>query len=847
VVDLLEPQRLEQLRLALAERYEIERRLGEGGMATVYLARDLRHARPVALKVLRDDLAATVGAERFLHEVQVAASLQHPHILPLYDSGEANGVLYYVMPWIEGESLRDRLLREERLPMLDAVRLAREAAEGLAYAHRQGVIHRDVKPENILLQDGHTLVADFGIARAVGSAPSGKFTRPGVIVGTPEYMSPEQAAGEGELDGRSDVYSLGCVLYETLAGDPPFQGRSATTLLARHSLEQVPSLTIVRTTIPAELEDTVLRALAKTAADRYSMAEFAEALGRLHSDLPHLPRSTTGRRATDRRRGGEWLRTVAITAMLMLLATWATIAMRGSRPTAPESPAPALQPVPAPLDPRQIAVLYFDQRPRADSLEYLADGITEELIHELSGIPVLHVISRNGVAPYRNAAVPPDSIARALRVGTLVHGTVNALGDHIELSVSMIDGATGNEIGHTSVQRPKRQILALQADLASQVAVFLRRQLGEEVELRESRARSLAHNPRAWHLFQHAEELSRDVDPLLAAGDTAGAAGRLLRADSLLARAQGVEPEWVRPSVARGWLAFKQLDMVGTFSKAHYERWTARGLQHAGMALALDSANADAHELRGTLLYYRWFFNLAPDTVGSGALLAQAERDLQYAAEATPPAAFGLTLLSHLQMAKGSTAQAKLAAVRAYQADPYLANAERTLWRLFQTSLDLEDGPEARRWCAEGQRRFPTYYRFTECRLWLFAFKDQPPDVNEAWRLYRRYLEVTPPNTRVFSQHYGRMLVAIALARAGLRDSALATAETARADSTVDETRNLVMLEAIVHTILGHHSQALDDLEVYFRANPQLRGQDDTWWWQDLRTDPRWQEIVGAD
>ncbi|HEU5039545.1 MAG TPA: serine/threonine-protein kinase, partial [Gemmatimonadales bacterium] len=654
MVDLLDQQRLEQLRAVLGERYELDRKLGEGGMAAVYLARDRRHGRPVALKVLREDLAASVGAGRFLHEVQVAANLQHPHILALYDSGEAQGVLYYVMPWVDGESLRDRLLREGRLPLEDAVRIAREAAEGLAYAHRQGIIHRDIKPENILLQDGHTLVADFGIARALGTPAEGKLTRPGVMVGTPEYMSPEQASGEAQLDGRSDVYSLGCVLYEMLAGDPPFQGRSVTTLLARHSLEQVPSLQIVRETIPVELEDTVLRALAKTAADRYSMSELAEALAGLQATLPRAPRATAGRRAVDRRRTGGWFRTIAITAVVMLLATWGLIALREAR-----TPLPA---PPAELDPRSIAVLYFDRRPKADSLGYLADGITEELIHELSGIGTLHVISRNGVSPYRGTAVAPDSIARALRVGTLVHGTVNALGGRIQLSVSMIDGATGAEIGNTRFERPQQQILALQADLVSGVAVFLRRRLGEEVELRERRARSLAHDPRAWHLFQHAEELSKDVDPLLAAGDTAGAAGRLFRADSLLEEAEAVEPEWLRPAVSRGWLAFKQLDVVGTFSKGHYQRWTARGLQHAQRALRLDPANSDALELRGTLRYYRWFFNLEPDSGKTSTLLASAEADLQRAADTPPAAAFGLTLLSHLLMAQGRTAQAKLAA-----------------------------------------------------------------------------------------------------------------------------------------------------------------------------------------
>jgi tetratricopeptide (TPR) repeat protein len=301
--------------------------------------------------------------------------------------------------------------------------------------------------------------------------------------------------------------------------------------------------------------------------------------------------------------------------------------------------------------------------------------------------------------------------------------------------------------------------------------------------------------------------------------------------------------------IARGWLAFRQRDVIGTFSKAHYQRWTASGLEHAQRALELDSTNPDALELRGALRYYRWFFNPVPDSTQSAALLASAQADLQRAADAQPAGAFGLTLLSHMLMAQSRTAQAKLAARRAYEADPYLATAHQTIWRLFQASLDLEEAGEARRWCLEGQRRFPDYYRFTECRIWLYALKDQEPNVADAWRLYHRYLELTPPNSRVLNQHYGRMLVAIALARAGLRDSALATARRSRADPSVDETRDLALLEAIVHTMLGDRTEALRQLDIYYTANPQLRAgvaRDESWWWKDLRQDPRWRAIAGS-
>jgi eukaryotic-like serine/threonine-protein kinase len=214
----------DQLQAGLAERYVLERELGRGGMATVYLARDLRHDRPVALKVLHPELAHALGPERFRREVEIAARLQHPHILPVHDSGEAAGQLWYTMPYVEGESLRDRLEREPRLPLGAALEITRQAALALDYAHRHGVVHRDVKPENILLSDGQALVADFGIAKAVGEVGGERLTGTGITVGTPAYMSPEQAGGDSHVDGRSDLYSLGCVLYEMLAGEPPFPG-----------------------------------------------------------------------------------------------------------------------------------------------------------------------------------------------------------------------------------------------------------------------------------------------------------------------------------------------------------------------------------------------------------------------------------------------------------------------------------------------------------------------------------------------------------------------------------------------------------------------------------------------
>ena len=273
------PEPLDRLKAALADRYTIERELGAGGMATVYLAEDLKHERRVALKVLKPEFAAALGPDRFLREIKVTAQLNHPHILPLHDSGIAEGFLYYVMPYVEGESLRDRLSREKQLPLEDALRIAREVAGALDYAHQHDVIHRDIKPENILLQAHHAVVADFGIAKAIGVAGGEKLTATGVAVGTPEYMSPEQVSGRGELDGRSDVYALGCVLYEMLAGQPPFTGATVDSVLRQH-LTAVPlRVTIARPAVPLEVACALEQALAKTPADRFATAsQFQKAL-----------------------------------------------------------------------------------------------------------------------------------------------------------------------------------------------------------------------------------------------------------------------------------------------------------------------------------------------------------------------------------------------------------------------------------------------------------------------------------------------------------------------------------------------------------------------------------------
>ena len=394
---------LVRLQVALVERYAIERKLGQGGMAVVFLAQDLKHDRPVALKVLRPELGAALGAERFLREIRITANLNHPHILPLLDSGEAAGLVYYVMPYVEGESLRDHLDREKQLSLDDALQITREVADALSYAHSHDVVHRDIKPENILLVSGHAVVADFGIARAITAAGGEKLTDTGIAVGTPAYMSPEQSVGEQALDGRTDIYSLGCVLYEMLAGEPPHTGPSAQAIFAKRLQAPLPRVSTVRD-VPAPVEAALTRALARTAADRFPTAHaFDVAIASGGAAAPVAPRRPGWRRLASFGVAGV----VAVGGVLLMLRL-------------------GREPVPAALAYKRtaIAVLPFQnlstERPHA----YFAGGLYEELLTELSKVAALKVISRTSVIGYEGSKTPLRQIASELGVGSVVEGSV---------------------------------------------------------------------------------------------------------------------------------------------------------------------------------------------------------------------------------------------------------------------------------------------------------------------------------------------------------------------------------------------------------------------------------------
>ena len=399
------PDLLDRLKTALADRYAIQEELGAGGMATVYLAEDLKLHRKVAVKVLRPELAAALGPERFLREIEIAAKLHHPHILALHDSGEVDGFLYYVMPYVEGESLRDRLNREKQLPLDDALQFAREVADALSYAHSHDVIHRDIKPENILLEAGHAVIADFGIARAVTAAGGERLTETGISIGTPHYMSPEQAAGSEELDGRSDVYSLGCVLYEMLGGSPPFQGATVESIVHQHITVEAPPITNLRPAVPAEIAGTIARALAKAPADRFSPAgQLATALDRrVVTQTASPPATVSG--AT----GSKRWNAVGAVALAVILGVWLGVRTLGSGDVSSDVP--------------RIVVLPLDNLSGAEE-DYFADGMTEEITSRLAGISGLLVLSRQTAVQYKGSTKTAQEIAEELDVDYVLEGTV---------------------------------------------------------------------------------------------------------------------------------------------------------------------------------------------------------------------------------------------------------------------------------------------------------------------------------------------------------------------------------------------------------------------------------------
>ncbi len=835
---------LRNLPTALAGRYALERELGRGGMATVFLARDLERDCHVAVKVLLPELAMSVGIERFLREIDVTTGLRHPRIVGVIDSGWADGTLYYVMPFVDGATLRDRLDRHVQLPIDEAIEITRQVAEALAHAHVNGIIHRDIKPENILFDGSGALVADFGVARAVaatgGKTPE-KLTKTGVTVGTSTYMSPEQAVGGSDVTAASDIYSLGCVLYEMLAGQPPFNGPTAGIIIARHVLDTPPNLRIMRAGVNDAIADAIGRALAKSPADRFrSVGEFAAALtDQAGAALRRreLPNASTPA-AAGSARVGWWRKRSTRIAVALAFSLAAASSWLGWRTfvVAPNADVPKTK----------VAVLYFEDRSPGKQLGDLANGLTEALMRQLDAVPQLDVASRNASMSFKDRSdIAIDSIARALHVGTLVSGRLTPVGSAIRMDLELWDGATGWRLRKRLVEQRQENPIALQDSLARVMTSLLRRRTG--IPTLELVSRPGTRNSIAWDALQRGRHVVLVLDSLTRAGASAEAVRAVAQADSIFAVAQRTDEYWVDPHIERAQLAFQSVRLPGT-SLPTIRPQLDSGLAHAETALELAPNDGRALEIRGTLRYWLWLLNLTPDSSAAATLLASAEADLMAAASRERSRASAWNALSHLLLNRSQLARAAAAAERALELDPFLPNADRTIHRIFALSLDEGYADQAAKWCGEGQRRYPENYRFVECRLWLDGLPGSNPDMVEVWTRYDRYRAMSPAAVRDFNALKGRMMVAMAATRAGLPDSARHLADAAVGDSTIDPRGELVYLAAIVHSQLGDRRQAFALLGRLARRRASAKAQlstDKTWWLRDLRADPRYGALTG--
>ncbi len=538
----------DQLQHTLGTAYSLERELGGGGMSRVFVAREHALGRRIVVKILPPELAAAVSLERFRREIQFAASLLHPHIVPLLGAGDAEGLPYYTMPFIDGESLRTRLRRERQLGVDVALQLTGEVAKALDYAHRKGVVHRDIKPENILLHDGHAMVADFGIARAISAAssatPTGAhsaLTEMGLVVGTPFYMSPEQGIGDHDLDGRSDTYALGCVLYEMLTGEPPYRGASGRATLAMHYSDPVPSPSARRPEVSPAIDQLIVRALAKDPAARFASAgDFAKAAARA------LPASGTGEH--------------------MRISTPTTVAIE-----------------------RVVAVLPFQNMSADVENEYFSDGITEEIIAQLSKISGLKVISRTSIMRFKKSQQSVREIGRELRVSHLLAGTVRRAGSRVRIVAELILAEADEHVWTETYDTEMSDIFAVQSSVAEQIAERMQAKVttGERVRI----AKRPTDDLEAYNLYLLGRHHYNKITPqdFTKALEYYRAA---IARDPAFARAHAAVAEALA-YLGMGYWGVRPHD---TFPEAY---------KHATKALELDPTVAEAHEALG--LYYEWY------------------------------------------------------------------------------------------------------------------------------------------------------------------------------------------------------------------------------------------------
>jgi serine/threonine protein kinase/tetratricopeptide (TPR) repeat protein len=599
----------DRLQAALADRYRIERELGSGGMATVYLAEDLKHHRNVAIKVLREDIAASIGAIRFLREIEIAAQLQHPNILTLLDSGNANGFLFYVMPYVSGQSLRERLSREGELPVHEAARLLAEVVDALSHAHEHGVVHRDIKPDNVMLSGRHALVADFGVAKAVSDASAGSagVTSVGLAVGTPAYMSPEQASADPGIDHRSDIYSVGVMAYEMLTGRTPFVGATAAQILAAQVTQTADPLSRHRPGLPAALEAVIMRCLEKRPSDRWQSAS------QLHAALEPFATASTGTTPTDtpphvRKPGGfpKWIAGAVAAVVLIAAVTWFAT---GRRATASDGA------------PSSIAVIPFENLSGDTSMVYFASGMADEMANALSSIPGLRVMARTSAGAFEGKHATPQEIGKALNVDVVLMGSVRRNGDRLLVSAHVDRTSDGSQMFAERYDTVYANVFSVQESLARGVANRLQASLKPAAKTSVHALRG-TDDVAAYDLYMKGEYLfaRRGGENLKHAAqyfDQAIARDpNFARAHAGLAMVYSILPGWAQAdnsvlqkgeASARRAIELDSTLVEGRLALANTLTALGRSAeaeQEFALAVAMDPGNATGHQWRGANFNY---------------------------------------------------------------------------------------------------------------------------------------------------------------------------------------------------------------------------------------------------
>ncbi len=830
-------------------RYRIDAEIGNGGTSVVYRAYDERDDRYVAVKVLRPDLTETTAAHRFESEIRRHQSLSHRHIVPVLDFGESARLRYCVLPLMTGGSLRDRLQQERQLDVADAVAITRALARAIGYAHTRGVIHRDVKPENILFEGGIPHLADFGIARDVELSDGVASTTTGIVRGTGPYMSPEQAVGEKVVDGRTDVYSLGCVLYEMLTGMQPFVGPTAQAVIAQRMLHEPRPMTVYRPGLSPSLAAVVERAMQITPSDRFPSANaMADAL---EGNFDRVPARVTAATPLGTE-SSPWSLVAAATAGLVLVTTFLFFKSPTPRPLVTREPTSEAGTLAD--DARRVAVLYLDNQSPEQLPTWVSDGLTEELMDRLASVPGLRVISPNGVRQFRGRPIAPDSLGRLLDVGTVISGSVARAGDAVRVSIRLTDAPTNQLLYALPVSTLWTSVFALQDSIADRVTFALRQRLGTEIALRENRREtsSLA----AWELLQQAIDLVRSTEDVARRPRAEEVPGRFLRADSLLARAERLDRGWLRPRIRRGRVAlalsFRSPSPPPGVDGARYaamsttQQRIAWGERALAIANELAAQQPDAPEvlaLRGDAAYQLAVLG----SVHADSMVAIATRDLRLVVEKRPGMASAWSTLADLAKRDGRFAEAADAAERAFDADAFF-EVRRTASTAFFMSLRAGRIDKARQWCQFGLSHYRGDPRFTECELTLLGWTGRTrAEAESAWQLLQRIEKQDTLGVLALTWNYRRLMYSAVLARASLTDSARAVLRVVQGRQQSDSTIHPVLLaEGYVQLLLGDRAGALNTLEAHVERLPTERAEIAALeWFRPLRDEARFSALVG--